>query len=208
MATLETCLATTKEIRNHIRDLELPDSLDKTYKTGPDEVVQVAGRACGGNHHPGSIPPPCGNYPASSGHQSGTRFDQAQSHNWSFLFGNVDVSIAFLHNNASRNPSFLRLSPLLLLHCFGSYRRTCQKRGGETIVQGAKDTDCQRKSSRSNDKRSRRRYSGGPCHQQLNFQYNHPLAMIIVRTGACGPAEINLRTMPNTVKSLGSNPAH
>lgn len=48
-----------------------------------------------------------------------------KSHNWSFLFGNVDVSIAFLHNNASRNPSFLRLSPLLLLHCFGSYRRTC-----------------------------------------------------------------------------------
>ncbi|CAF1926300.1 unnamed protein product [Brassica napus] len=81
MATLETCLATTKEIRNHIRDLELPDSLDKTYKTGPDEVVQVAGRACGGNHHPGSIPPPCGNYPASSGHQSGTRFDQAQVKN-------------------------------------------------------------------------------------------------------------------------------
>ena len=23
----------------------------------PDEVVQVAGRACGGNHHPDSIPP-------------------------------------------------------------------------------------------------------------------------------------------------------
>ncbi|KAH0879905.1 hypothetical protein HID58_067299, partial [Brassica napus] len=44
----------------------------------PDEVVQVAGRACGGNHHPGSIPSPCGNYPASSGHQSGTGFDPAQ----------------------------------------------------------------------------------------------------------------------------------
>ncbi|KAF3509286.1 hypothetical protein F2Q69_00003595 [Brassica cretica] len=57
----------------------------------PDEVVQVAERACGGNHHPGSIFPPCrnypvssghqsgtGNYPVSSGHQSGTGFDPAQ----------------------------------------------------------------------------------------------------------------------------------
>ncbi|KAF3586272.1 hypothetical protein F2Q69_00029726, partial [Brassica cretica] len=50
----------------------------KYWKLCPDEVVQVAGRACGGNHHPGSIPSPCGNYPASSGHQSGTGFDLAQ----------------------------------------------------------------------------------------------------------------------------------
>ncbi|KAF3537324.1 hypothetical protein F2Q69_00025397 [Brassica cretica] len=49
-----------------------------TKTISPDEVVQVAGRACGGNHHPGSIPSPCGNYPASSGHQSGTGFDPAQ----------------------------------------------------------------------------------------------------------------------------------
>ncbi|KAL0774894.1 hypothetical protein Bca101_040046 [Brassica carinata] len=41
-------------------------------------VVQVAGRACGGNHHSGSSPSPCGNYPASSRHQSGTGFDPAQ----------------------------------------------------------------------------------------------------------------------------------
>ena len=41
-------------------------------------VVQVAGRTCGGNHHPGSIPSPCENYFASSGHQSGTGFDPAQ----------------------------------------------------------------------------------------------------------------------------------
>uniref|UniRef100_A0A0D3DRZ7 Uncharacterized protein n=1 Tax=Brassica oleracea var. oleracea TaxID=109376 RepID=A0A0D3DRZ7_BRAOL len=33
----------------------------------PDEVVQVEGRTCRGYHHPDSIPP-CGNYPASSGH--------------------------------------------------------------------------------------------------------------------------------------------
>ncbi|KAF3587982.1 hypothetical protein F2Q69_00030751 [Brassica cretica] len=39
---------------------------------------KVAGRACGGNHHPGSIPSSCGNYPASSGHQSGTGFDPTQ----------------------------------------------------------------------------------------------------------------------------------
>ena len=44
----------------------------------PDEVVQVAGRVRGGNHHPGSISPSCGNYPAFSGHQSGTGFDPAQ----------------------------------------------------------------------------------------------------------------------------------
>ncbi|KAF3494341.1 hypothetical protein DY000_02056222 [Brassica cretica] len=34
--------------------------------------------ACGGNHHPGSIPSPCGNYPVSFGHQSRTGFDPAQ----------------------------------------------------------------------------------------------------------------------------------
>ena len=47
------------------------------FMCSPDEVVQVAGRTCGGNYHPGSIPSPCGNYPASSGHQSGTGFDPA-----------------------------------------------------------------------------------------------------------------------------------
>ncbi|WZZ39572.1 hypothetical protein YC2023_035831 [Brassica napus] len=34
------------------------------------DAIQVAGRVCGGNHHPGSIPSPSGNYPASSGYQS------------------------------------------------------------------------------------------------------------------------------------------
>ena len=38
----------------------------------------MIGRVCGGNHHPGSIPSLCGNYPASSGHQSGTGFDPAK----------------------------------------------------------------------------------------------------------------------------------
>ncbi|KAF3586069.1 hypothetical protein F2Q69_00030801 [Brassica cretica] len=50
----------------------------------PDEVVQVAGRVYGGNHHPGSISPSCENYPASSGHQSGTGFDPALG------FGSID----------------------------------------------------------------------------------------------------------------------
>ncbi|KAF3494466.1 hypothetical protein DY000_02055791 [Brassica cretica] len=54
------------------------DFSQKGKKSCPDEVVQVAGRACGGNHHPGSILSPCGNYPASSGHQSGIGFDPAQ----------------------------------------------------------------------------------------------------------------------------------
>ncbi|KAF3493285.1 hypothetical protein DY000_02053449 [Brassica cretica] len=52
--------------------------MEKKMMASPDEVVQVAGRVCGGNHYPGSIFSPCGNYHASSGYQSGTEFDPAQ----------------------------------------------------------------------------------------------------------------------------------
>ncbi|KAF3603045.1 hypothetical protein F2Q69_00037350 [Brassica cretica] len=66
-------------------------AIRERLRRGPDEVVQVAGRACGGNHHLGSIPSPCGNYPASSGHQSGTGFDPAQCvTDMTFTFRDLD----------------------------------------------------------------------------------------------------------------------